>query len=142
MPTVDETKIKIQRMLQSLFGSVNLDQDGDFYFRVDSTVAFGRVVDWGDGDVIFNVWAPILRDVPITNELCRYVATEGFVLGNLILQESEDGRTGELQFQYRIVANDIDESEVGHAVRAVALTADELDDKLQKRFGGSLTLTE
>jgi len=142
VPTVEETQARIQRMLQSIFGQVQVDKDGDFFFRAESTVAFGQILDWGDDDVVFNVWAPILRNVPITNELCRYVATESFVLGNLILQEGEGGRTGELQFQYRILANDIDESEVQRAVLAVAITADTLDDKLQKRFGGELTLDD
>ena len=141
MPTVSEVQGKIQRMLQKLFGSVEIDSDGDFVFKVDSTVAFGRVADWGDGDVIFNVYAPVLLDVPITNELCRYVATESFVLGNLILQEASDGRTGELQYHYRIVANDVDESEVRFAVLAVALTADELDGQLVRRFGGRVTIS-
>jgi len=140
--TISDVQMNIQRMLQSLFGTVQLDGDGDFVFRAESTLAFGEVLDWGDGDFVFNVWAPVLVDVPITNELCRYVATESFVLGNLRLAEQEDGKTAELQFQYRIIANDIDESELKHAVSAVVLVADDLDDKLVKRFGGQLALSD
>jgi len=129
-------------MLQSTFGEVRLDSDDDFVFRGDSTMALGQVLPWGDDDVIFNLWAPVVRNVPITNELCRFVATEPFTLGNLIIQEEPDGRTGELQFQYRIPANDIDESALRLAVLMVVFTADDLDDKLVKRFGGELTFTD
>lgn len=142
MPTVDDTRFKVQRMLQSIFGEVTIDGDGDFMFRGDSTMTFGEVLPWGDDDVIFNVWAPVLRKVPITNELCRFVATEPFVFGNLVLHEEPDGRSGDLQFQYRILANDIDDSELRMAVLMVAMTADDLDDKLVKRFGGELSFTD
>lgn len=136
MATVEDVQRRIQKMLQQWLGKVEIDGDGDFVFAMDSTNAFGSVLDWGDGDVVFSVWALVLVDVPITNELCRYVATEGFVLGNLAVVEGENGGNGRLLFRYRIVANDIDDSELQAAVRAVATVADDLDDKLQKRFGG------
>ena len=142
MPTVDETRFKIQRMLQSAFGRVELDSDDEFVFRGDSTLALGQVLPYGDDEMIFNVWAPVLLNVPITNELCRFVATESYTVGNLIIREGPDGRSGELQFQYRIRANDIDESALRLAVLMVVFTADDLDDKLVKRFGGELTFTD
>jgi len=142
MPTVEETSAKIQEILRKSFGKVTIDDDGDFVFPNESTVAFGRVHDWGHGDVLFGVFAPVLRNVPITNELCRYVATEQFALGHLTIREHDGGSIGELQFEYNILANDIDASEVEWAVTAVAGTANELDNKLQKRFGGELTIRD
>lgn len=139
MPTTDEVQFKIQKMLQGWLGSVTIDEDGDFRFPVDSTIGFGRVLDWNGEDFVFNVWAPVLHEVPITNELCHYVATEFFVLGNLAIQEDDSQRTGRLDFQYRILANDIDQSELQAAISAVVGTADDLDDKLQRRFGGKRT---
>ena len=140
MATVDDTQRRIQKMLQEWLGKVEIDGDGDFVFHMESTACFGRVVDWGDGDLLFNAWAPVLLDVPLTNELYKFVATESYDVGNLMLEE-ESGNTGLLKFQYRILANDLDESELKMAVGVVASTADNLDDKLQKRFGGRLLKT-
>ena len=141
MATVDDTQRRIQKMLHEWLGKVEIDGDGDFVFHMESTACFGRVVDWGDGDLLFNAWAPVLLDVPLTNELYKFVATESYAVGNLMLEESDSGNTGLLQFQYRILANDLDESELKMAVGVVASTADNLDDKLQKRFGGRLLKT-
>ena len=141
MATVDDTQRRIQKMLHEWLGKVEIDGDGDFVFHMESTACFGRVVDWGDGDLLFNAWAPVLLDVPLTNELYKFVATESYDVGNLMLEESDSGNTGLLKFQYRILANDLDESELKMAVGVVASTADNLDDKLQKRFGGRLLKT-
>jgi ABC-type ATPase with predicted acetyltransferase domain len=138
MATVDDVQRRIQKMLQQWLGKVEIDGDGDFVFHMDSTACFGRVADFGDGDIVFNAYAPVLVDVPVTNELCKFIATEHYVLGNLWLDESDSGSTGTVFFQYRILANDLDESELKMAVQIVATTADNLDDKLQKRFGGKL----
>lgn len=136
MATVDQVRSRIQGLIQSWLGSVRVDADNDFIFEVGSSVTVGRVLDWGDGDVIFNVFANVLHEVPVSDALFRYVATEPFMLGNLMLFVDEGGRTARLDFNYRLYANDIDLSEVQKAVAAVATTADALDDELQRRFGG------
>lgn len=139
MATVQEVRRAIQGMITSWLGEVKIDGDNDFVFPLGSAVAFGRVLDWGDGDVVFNVFSPVLHEVPLSEDLFRYVATEFFVLGNFIVKVDESGKTGRLDFNYRLFANDIDQSELQKAVSAVVTTADGLDDELQKRFGGRRT---
>jgi hypothetical protein len=135
--SVEQVTMNIQKQLQSIFGEVSLTADGVFKFPFESTVGFGEVHDMGDGLFILNVFAPVLLGVPITNELAHYVATEDHDIGNLRLTPDSDGRTGNLFFQYRLVANDVDPSELRQAVARVVLTANDLDDKLQRRFGGN-----
>jgi hypothetical protein len=133
--SIDQIQFKVQRQLQSIFGEVQIDSDGNFKFPVESTMGFGSVHQAGDLSV-FQVFAPVLFEVPITHELAHYVATEFFMFGNLLLRPADNGRDGNLTFEYRILADNLDESELRIAVSMVCITADDLDDKLQKRFGG------
>jgi hypothetical protein len=133
---VMRARMEIQQMLQQWLGSVEIDQEGDFIIRNGSSVTFGRVVDWSDGDAVFSVFSPVLVDVPITPQLLEYAATEFFMLGHMRVIPDETGRSGQLQFEYRIMANDIDPSELQAAVLGVASVGDALDDELQVKFGG------
>jgi len=133
---VMRARMEVQQMLQQWLGSIEIDQEGDFIIRNGSSVSFGRVVDWGDGDVIFSVFCPMLVEVPITPQILEYAATESFMLGHMRVIPDDTGRSGMLQFEYRIVANDIDPSELQAAVTGVASVGDALDDELQGRFGG------
>lgn len=133
--SIDQIQFKVQRQLQSIFGEVQLTSEGSFKFPVESTMGFGQVHEAGE-HYIFSVFAPVLIDVPITNELTHYVATEFFMIGGLRLLPADNGREGSLNFEYRILADDLDDSELRVAVSMVCVTADDLDDKLQKRFGG------
>jgi len=107
-------------------------------FPMESTVAFASLVDWGDGDMVLNIFAPVLHQLRPTEALYRYVATEWFPFGNLRIEE-EDPNDVTLTFSCRLLANDLDMSELKIAVVQVAGTADRLDNELQPRFGGKRT---
>lgn len=95
----------------------------------------------GEGDnrrFAVEVWAPILLDVPITDELCRHVALEAkYLWGALrIYQDSDDQSTGMLAMYYVLLGDYLDPEELVMAIHMTAATADGEDDQLQKRFGG------
>ena len=143
MLTLDTVKNKVQKMLIELNGGVRIDKDGDFEIVVRSAHVFISVEEIGSDDnkrFIVRFMCPMVFKVPVTHELCLYIATEGtryrFGCINLILKE--DGKTGDLFFDYTILANDLDQSEVDNAIRAVLYTAEALDTELQKRFGGEM----
>ena len=71
MAKVDDVKAKIQRMLTNRFGSVRIDKDGDFIVKNGSAVVFVGVRLWRDEDVIVSFRCPLIRDVEITDALCR-----------------------------------------------------------------------
>ena len=137
MATVEQVKSKIQGYLQN-YGSVTIDSEGDFAFDWGSSAVFVRVLDWGDGDVLVNVYALVAFDVPVTDELCADLILErGVVMGSWSISRRDDNpKLGTVTFSIRLLGNEIDESELVHAIRAAGETADENDDQIVARFGG------
>jgi hypothetical protein len=140
MAKVDDVKAKIQRMLTNRFGSVRIDKDGDFIVKNESAVVFVGVRLWRDEDVIVSFRCPLIRDVEITDALCRWVAIEGqnYILGSCRINPDADGKTGWVYFRTSILGNDLDESELFESLDAVALTSNSLDDELFQKFGGEM----
>ncbi len=84
------------------------------------------------------VFAPILRDLPITDELIRYVAMQSntdFAFGALAL--AVEGERPLLSFGYSLLGDTLDDDELEVAVDYVAVTADNLANQLRPRFGGA-----
>ena len=147
MLTLDTVKNKVQKMLIELNGGVQINKAGNFEIVVRSAHLFIGVEEIGSDDnkrFIVRFMCPMVFKVPVTHELCLYIATEGtryrFGCINLILKE--DGKTGDLFFDYTILANDLDQSEVDNAIRAVLYTAEALDTELHERFGGEMFGTD
>ena len=141
MSAIHDVKEKIQRILTNEFGRVAIDDDGDFVVvRNSAQVFIGIIPGFGDDGVIITVRCPLVRNVEMTDELCRWVATEGHVykIGTVILNPNEDGKTGWLFFQNNIIGDDLDPSELIGSVLPVLVTSDDLDNELQARFGGEL----
>jgi len=140
MADVNSLKNKVQRILTDNLGRVEVDRDGDFVIRYESAVSFVSVLEGFGDSLIVSLKCPLICDVKITNELCRWVATEGqkFVLGSCYLNPNEDEKTGWVYFKYAITADDLDESELMNAVGAVATTGNRLDNQLRDQFGGEL----
>lgn len=137
MSIVDETKLKVQAHLTKL-GSPTLDSDGDLSLRHGSTQVFVRVLPFGDDHSIVTVFAPVLLNVPLTPELFEYVATEGgYRFGSLIVVRKDDG-LGRVQMSHTLLGTFLDPDELIVAVSLLANTANDLDDEMQKRFGGDL----
>ena len=137
---VVRARMQAQQMIQQWLGSVEIDNEGDFLIRNDSTITIAQIFDWEDGDTVFNVFSPVLIEVPITPELLEYAATEFFVLGHMRVVPDESGRTGALQMEYRILANDLDLSELQAAVRTVSGVIEANFEELRQRFGGKSLL--
>lgn len=135
MPTADETRMKVQRILASN-GTVELSGD-DLFIKMGSTVAKISVLDWGDGNTLVRINAPILFDVPVSDALYKYVAqnSNNRFFGALGLAEGDDG-TAVLFMDQTLLGDTLDEPELMFAAVLVAETADRLDDELKPRFGG------
>lgn len=141
MSAIDAVRTKIQRILTDNFGRVEIDRDNDFVVRKSSAVAFVRVREgFGEDGVIIDVRCPLLTNLKLSNDLYKYVATEGqwFKLGGMYVNPDDNGKTGWLFFKYSITGDDLDESELMNAVGSVVVTSDQLDNELQERFGGEL----
>jgi len=135
--SIDQVKAKVQRILTETFGSVSVDQDGDFFTRFDSAVVYIRPFEKSDEVTLVRTWSIMLRDVPLTPEVYRWVATEGqaFFFGRAQLFEEEGGK-GSIHFSHNLLGDFLDPEELQWAVIALGNSANELDDQLQSRFGG------
>ena len=137
MATVEQVKSKIQGFLQK-HGSVTIDNEGDFAYEWGSSAVFIRALDWGDGDILVNVYAIVAGQVPITDELCADLILErSMVVGSWsINRDPDNSKVGDVTFSIRLFGNDLDESEIIKAIQITGAVADEHDDKIVARFGG------
>ena len=141
MPSVDDVRAKAQRILQTNLERIEIDKDNDFIVRYESAIVYVSIQQgFGDDGVIARVYCPLVTDVPISYDLCRWVATEGqfYKVGRAWLNPNEDGEKGWLYFGHSMIADDLDESELMGAVFAVTYTSNDLDNELRDRFGGEL----
>jgi hypothetical protein len=146
---LDELKQKVQRMLTEIAGTVRVDKNGEFIINFKSATAFIECWEQEYGKdkkstrfgVLFR--CPLVRDLPVSNELFRYIATENdYRFGSLVAFLYDDDRKVSVFFDYSILANDLDASEVENALLAVLYTSDELDTEIHKRFGGTMFGTD
>jgi hypothetical protein len=88
---------------------------------------------------VVNIFALVLFEVDVSNELFKWVATEGqnYDYGAFrIFIDSDNPKKCNVQYQYRIAGDNLDPGELKGALAAVAFTSDNEDDELQKKFGG------
>ena len=138
MANVADVTAKVQRILAKNW-KTELTSDGSFFLRFESTACRVECFDMGEtGHVAVKISAPILFDVPVSNDLFRWVATDGasYTFGNAHLWLDESETTAQLFFTQIILGDFLDAEELNIAVGAVGFTADRLDDELLPRFGG------
>lgn len=136
---IEEIRSKVQRMLIEQLGSVRVGADGYFLLENESAEGWVSVVDWGDGDFIVKVVSPLLRDVELTHELFEWVAVDGqckWFAHARIIRNDQKPTHGLLLWEYDLLGNYLDADELAYTVRAVMIGSNDLDDDLQKRFGG------
>ena len=138
MAGVDAVRNKVQRMLANRFGSVRVDDDGRFIITHESAVVFVRVKEWSDNTIV-DIHCPLLKNVEITPELTHWIAVEGsYYFGNTTLVPADDGRTGWIFFDHKLLGDDLDEPELMTALDSVVILSNDLDNELRDRFGGEL----
>jgi hypothetical protein len=146
MATVDETMMKVQRLLTGPMG-LKIQLHGDtigVVFTDLSTQVHIRIIDWGtskDGvpRTLVRISSPVLRGVQPTQALYEYLAREAprMWFGNIAVWDDEESPGMlSLTLGHTLLGDYLDEEELSAAMFGVLGSADELDDVLQKRFGG------
>ena len=141
MPTVEDVHSKVQRILQANLDRIEIDKDNDFVVRYESAIVYVSIKQgFGEDGVIARVYCPLVVGVPISFDLCRWVATDGqfYKLGRAWINLDENEETGWLYFGHSMIADDLDESELMGAVYAITYTSNDLDNELRDKFGGEL----
>jgi hypothetical protein len=113
-------------------------------FTDSSTQIHIRIIDWGknkDGEArsLVRVSAPLLRGVQPSPALYEYLAREAPRLwfGNIAVWDDEETKGMlSLTLGHTLLGDYLDEEELRATLYNVLGSADDLDDQLQKRFGG------
>ncbi|MEY4942928.1 MAG: hypothetical protein RL254_1109 [Planctomycetota bacterium] len=151
MGTIAESRAKVMKILTDAMDlNVNVGKDDKLMVRFDDSstaVFFNFSEQTFDGkaptQTFVHITAPMLRDIPASEELYKWVAVNGtgFRIGCVEAFENED-KTVFLHYKYVLLADFLDEDELSTAMWTVLFTADNLDDELQKQFGGKRFVDE
>ena len=134
----------VQQWLAEEFVGVMIGKPGvcDYELAIGSTFLRVTVSEFIEESVVISVVAPMLWDVPITDEFKQYVLeTSGqFVFGGFHYFEDDGGAN--LVFQHSILGQYVDKEELINSVYVVGSTADGVGADLQVQFGGRRPLEE
>jgi hypothetical protein len=136
MADVKATWDRVRQMLARMFDGIEVDRDGDFTFRNGSARVFVSVEEAFREHTVVNVRAITNMQVPPSPDLFRYIATNNqYTFGALRAVETDDGVM--VSFRHTILGDTLDPEELMTAFATVAVTADDVDDEIQQRFGGA-----
>jgi hypothetical protein len=134
---LQQMRDKVQRMLIAEFGSISIDSDSDFSIDFGTARTFITVFQTASDALMVRVFALVLSELPLTDALYRWVATDGqdFYFGRSQLLERDDGQ-GLLMFEHHFLGECLDPDELEFAVKGMGSVADNLGTELQPKFGG------
>jgi len=151
MGTIAESRAKVMKILtDGMDLNVNVGKDDKLMVKFDdiSTAVFFSFSEQEFDEktptqTFVHITAPMLREIPASEELYKWVAINGtgFRIGCVEAFENED-KTVFLRYKYVLLADFLDEDELSTAMWTVLATADDLDDELQKQFGGKRFVDE
>ena len=127
----------INKVFRSQFDNVEPEGMDRWSIRLGSTRVYIQVRET-ESFIIINLFAPVLTGVRDTEELYQWVALHAndYVFGHVHLERWDDG-TLVIGLTHRLLGDFLDEAEIYYAVKGLGESADDLDDGLQPRFGGS-----
>jgi len=144
MSDVAGVKERVQAFLTE-DGPAQIDRDGDFVIGAGSTQVFIRVLPHpNEQATLVNVMAPVLRKVPVTAELYKYVAThsDNLWFGHLAMYVDENEEFANIVLTHTLLGDYLDKDELFYAAYGIAGSADEADDMLKELFGGERLIEE
>ena len=80
----------------------------------------------------------LLFEVPLTPELYKHIAihADDWWFGHLFVVPNEETGLGTVVARHVLMGDYLDKDELIYAVKGVAGSADDLDDRLREQFGG------
>ena len=133
---------KTRGYLHTLFGEVNVKvMDDTFVLQEGSTFVYVRVFPIGDKKSGVEIFAYVVVDVDVTEQLMRYLLTYNLrlILGGFGLARGE-GDKGSVLLTHTILGNSMEREELYGSVSAIARVADDLDEQIVSAFGGRTAL--
>jgi len=128
--------------LHELFGEVNIKaMDDTLVLQEGSTFVYVRAFPIGEKRSGVEVFAYVVIDVEVTEQLMRYLLTYNLrlILGAFGLARAE-GDKGTVLLTHTILGDSMNRDELYGSVSAIARVADDLDDEIVRAFGGKTAL--
>ena len=135
---------KTRAFLHTLFGEVNVTATDDtLVLQEGSTFVYARVFPIGDKKAGVEIFAYVVVDVAVTEELMRYLLTYNLrlILGAFGLAIGKGGKAT-VVLSHSILGDTMGRDELYASVSAIARVADDLDDQIVKTFGGRTALDQ
>jgi hypothetical protein len=146
MADLASIKNNVRKILTNEFGSISEDDAGSFFIRNESSVAFVDISDWDHGGQnvgiieVYSIVSAGLKEVnkdlavELTTDLSRR-------FGSWFFLKRPDGLWN-LLFKSDLIGATVDAAELINAVMLVAIVANEEDDKIVRKYGGEVFISE
>jgi hypothetical protein len=146
MADLASIKNNVRKILTSEFGSISEDDNGSFFIRNESTVAFVDISDWdhaGQNVGIVEVYSIVSSGLKEVNKDLAVELTTDLSrrFGSWFFLKRPDGLWN-LIFKADLIGATVDAAELINAVMLVAIVANEEDDKIVRKYGGEVFLTD
>jgi hypothetical protein len=146
MADLASIKNNVRKILTSEFGSISEDDNGSFFIRNESTVAFVDISDWdhaGQNVGIIEVYSIVSSGLKEVNKDLAVELTTDLSrrFGSWFFLKRPDGLWN-LIFKADLIGATVDAAELINAVMLVAIVANEEDDKIVRKYGGEVFLTD
>lgn len=128
--------------LYSLFGEVNIKSIGEtFALQEGSAFVYVRAFSIDDDTAGVEVFSHVVTEIDLAPELLLYLLTQNLrlTLGAFGVAAGDDGK-GSVLLSHSIIGTRMQPEELWSSVRAIASTADEMDDQIAGTFGGITAL--
>jgi len=146
MADINSIKNNIRKILAKEFGSISEGENGSFFIRNESTVVFVDVSDWDHGGQnvgVIEVYAFAAMGLKEVNkDLAVELVTDlSRRFGSWFFLKNDEGKF-DLVFKTDLVASTVDAAELINAVTLIAIVANEEDDKIVRKYGGTTFITD
>ncbi len=146
MADLASIKNNVRKILTSEFGSISEDDNGSFFIRNESTVAFVDISDWdhaGQNVGVIETYAIVASGLKEVNKDLAVELTTDLSrrFGSWFFLKRPDGLWN-LIFKSDLIGATVDAAELINAVMLVAIVANEEDDKIVRKYGGEVFLTD
>lgn len=131
---------KVANLLKEALPDVNFvdESPGNWGARNESVLlrVMVNTEDFPDKPFV-NIIAFVLLGVKDDLNIYKYLLTEkSYIFNKWEIEQGEESGTINLFLTARVLIDDLDASELGFAIMSTAVIADDIDEEIQKKFGG------
>lgn len=131
---------KVANLLKEALPDVNFVDEGPGNWGARNESVLLRVMvnteDFPDKPFV-NIIAFVLLGVKDDLNIYKYLLTEkSYIFNKWEIEQGEESGTIDLFLTARVLIDDLDASELGFAIMSTAVIADDIDEEIQKKFGG------